>query len=260
MAANIMIGDEIEIPKRRFAASPAAAKGERVYAIGDIHGCFDLFEELIEEIARDHQDRPAAQSRLIILGDFIDRAPGSREIIRTLMRATNQSSHLCVLLGNHEAALLDSIAGDPQAQRMWLEFGGLATLDSFGIDPPRPEEDSYVFADRLMRGVTPEVVEWLRDLPFWTRSGDFYFCHAGVRPGVSLKRQAGEDLLWIRDEFTSSPRFHGAVVVHGHSIVERVEIHANRISVDTGAYRTGVMSAVGLEGSRVWTISTGRET
>ena len=253
-----MTKTRIDIGKRRFRRRPTTAPHERVYAIGDIHGRLDLFTRLIRRIEADSAAAraPKRRGRVIILGDFIDRGPDSRRLVHLLMAAQQRSSRLIVLLGNHEAAMLDSIAGDAQAQAGWLGFGGEATLESFGVDPPREGEDRYAFADRLAQGLTAPVVEWLRERPLSFRSGDYFFCHAGVRPGVPLARQARDDLLWVRDSFMTSGRHHGAVVVHGHSIVDAVEVRPNRISLDTAAYRTGVLSAVCLDGADGWIIAT----
>jgi serine/threonine protein phosphatase 1 len=160
-------------------------------------------------------------------------------------------------MGNHEAALLESLEGDERAQRIWLEHGGEATLESFGIAPPSCDESSDAFADRLKQSLSPATIRWLRKLPYSTQSGSYYFCHAGVRPGVKLEEQNPDDLLWIRQEFLDSEDHFGAVVVHGHSICgEAIEIKHNRISVDTGAYNSGILSAIGLQDSERWVLAT----
>jgi serine/threonine protein phosphatase 1 len=160
-------------------------------------------------------------------------------------------------MGNHEAALLESLQGDEAAQRLWLNYGGLETLISFGIAPPRDGEDSFSFAERLRKHIPEYLIEWLEQLPLHHRSGSYFFCHAGIRPGTPLDRQKSEDLLWIRGEFLESEADHGAVIVHGHSICgTAVEFADNRINLDTGAYATGVLSALGLEDDDRWVIST----
>jgi serine/threonine protein phosphatase 1 len=252
-----MIHYPVDLPRRGFFKSPATAPGERVYAIGDIHGRLDLFTRLIREIETDNAARGGHSTRIILLGDIIDRGPSSRALLQLLMEGQEQGGRrFLVLLGNHEAALLDAAAGDANAQQTWLKFGGMATLESYGIAPPIEGEDSYDFAERLANGIGTDTLEWLRDLPLYDRSGDFFFCHAGVRPGVTLRRQSRDDLLWIRDEFMESARNHGAMIVHGHNVVEAVEVKANRISVDTGAYRSEMLSAIGLEGREAWVIAT----
>jgi serine/threonine protein phosphatase 1 len=162
-----------------------------------------------------------------------------------------------LLCGNHEELLLASAGGNEMAQRVWLGNGGDATLRSFGIAPELfAASAADERADMIHEHVGQDVLDWLRSLPLFYRSGDYYFCHAGVRPGVPLDAQQREDLLWIRDEFLVSRAWHGAVVVHGHSEADAVEEVDNRINVDTGAYRTDILTAIGLEGTARWFIST----
>lgn len=252
--------DEVDLKIRRglFRRGASSAANEIVYAIGDVHGRFDLFSRLIQQIEADSavHRKPGAQVRIIVLGDFIDRGPDSRRMIELLRALHASNTPIEVLLGNHEAMLLESVAGDAQAQQGWLRHGGLEALESFGIDPPASDEDPFTFAGRLANGVGLETIDWLRDLPLSARSGDYFFCHAGVRPGTALDDQAPDDLLWVRDDFMSSQRNHGAVIVHGHNIVDSAQVRTNRISLDTGAYRTERLSAVRLGGTSVRIIST----
>lgn len=244
-------------PRARFRRRAATARNHRVYAVGDIHGRFDLFSDLIDTIEADNARR-ADHKRvtLVLLGDVIDRGPSSQRLIRMMMALQRRNARLTVLLGNHEAMLLESLAGKVEAQEAWLRYGGLATLESFAIEPPLPHEDGPAFAQRLAEGLTPAVVEWLEALPLSITCGDYFFCHAGVRPGTALARQRREDLLWIRQPFLRSRRHFGAVVVHGHTIVDEVTVESNRIAVDTGAYATGVLSAVCLDGTEIDVFAT----
>lgn len=224
-----------------------AAKDSRVFAIGDVHGRWDLLAVLIRAIEEKAADLPLMPTKFVILGDFIDRGPDSAKIMDLLMRACRSHDSFVVLKGNHEASLIAAAQGDGDAQRLWLKHGGLATLDSFGIAPPQPGEDRFQFAERLQTGIGVEALEWLMELPTFLSEPPFFFCHAGVRPGRSLHRQVEEDMLWIRSAFMESTRDHGAIIVHGHSVVDDVEVCSNRISLDTGAYYTGVLSAVMLD-------------
>lgn len=237
--------------RRRY---PMAA--ERMIAIGDIHGRFDLLRALIGAIEDHVQGLPERPGRVIILGDFIDRGPASRQVVsllRIVMRRYGEA--VAVLQGNHEASLLAAARGDPDAQEMWLRHGGDATLESYGIDPPRQGESAHAFGARIADGVGLDVLDWIDQLPLSVHHAPFFFCHAGVRPGRTLSRQSEDDLLWIRDEFVASRRDHGAIVVHGHSISDEVDVAHNRIGVDTGAYKTGVLSAVVLDPGGNWAIS-----
>jgi len=242
--------------RSRLGLKPFASPGERVYAIGDIHGCFDLLQRLLLEIEADHMERSRLPARLIVLGDFIDRGTQSAQVLTWLRSIQENSDRLIVLMGNHESALLDCIEGDEAMQQEWLQFGGRETLQSFGLTPPRARESAKAFGKRVAGALGAKNLDWLRNLPLSTSSGDYFFCHAGIRPYIPLHRQDPEDLLCIREEFLQSDANHGAVVVHGHSVVaDCVQFRNNRIGVDTGAYLTGKLSAVGLEGSLRWLVT-----
>lgn len=230
----------------------------RVYAIGDVHGRLDLLSRMMGLIRADVASGPARPSRVVLLGDFIDRGPESAPLIGALMRLRREPNFV-VLKGNHEAAMVDALNGDYAALDLWLAHGGKATLASFGLDMARLDPEDSIQMLRAAREVVPAPVrQWLAGLPTFVRNGPYYLVHAGIRPGVPLDRQTDESRLWIGDEFTSSTADHGAVVVHGHRIYEDgVHIAPNRIGVDTGAYRTGRLSAVRLEGNRCRVITAG---
>jgi serine/threonine protein phosphatase 1 len=234
---------------------PATAPGERVYAIGDVHGRLDLLHELMILIERDVRSREECATRLVFLGDLIDRGPCARQVLKVARKAQLESDQVIVLLGNHEDLLLESAYGNAAAQQAWLQIGGEATLRSFGLDPEEMASAAADrFADRLFEAIGERMIAWLDTLPLYFESGDYYFCHAGVRPKVALEKQQRKDLLWIRKKFLESDLHHGAVIVHGHSEVEQVAFHHNRINVDSAAHRTGVLTAVGLEATAQWSI------
>jgi serine/threonine protein phosphatase 1 len=238
-------------------APPATAPGERIYAIGDVHGRFDLLHELMKRIEIDARSRDACATRLVFLGDLIDRGPCSRELLEVVRRAHQEIDRITVLLGNHEDLLLESAYGSASAQRAWLENGGDATLRSFGVDPGELVDASAdQIAATLFEAIGDRVITWLDSLPLHFKSGDYFFCHAGVRPKISLEKQQRKDLLWIRTKFLESTLYHGSVIVHGHSEVGDIAFHHNHINVDTAAYRTGVLTAVGLEATEQWSIQT----
>lgn len=241
----------------RFGRHLRTRPNERIYAIGDIHGRLDLFTALLRLIEADNAARmfDEAVASIVVLGDFIDRGPQSREMV-SLLRRSSELAHFTVLLGNHEACLLDCADGRADPRDGWLDFGGAETLASFGIAPPRDDEDCLDFAERLTAGIGRETLDWLAGLPLSERSGDFFFCHAGIRPKVNLARQTREDLLWIREPFLSNRANHGAVIVHGHSISGEIDVAANRIGIDTGAYATGRLTALGLAGEELWWLQT----
>lgn len=241
---------------RKLRTLPRVPDGRRVYAIGDVHGSADLLNRLIDKILVDSTQRDRQQSTLIVLGDFIDRGRESAEIVLGLY-SQRESRNLIVLLGNHEAALIAAYRGDHRALEFWLKFGGLQTLQSFGVDIAAIDMARlHDVMGMLHQHVPFEIINWMETLPISYRAGDYLFVHAGIRPGVHLNRQRSADMLWIREEFLNSERNHGVVVVHGHSPTAQVDMRANRIGIDTGAYDSGILSAIGLEGEERWVIDT----
>lgn len=231
---------------------------ERVYAIGDVHGRLDLLEQLLGIIRQDNAARAKADVRLILLGDLIDRGPSSAELVGRCMAFAGNSDRFVVLKGNHEAMMVHAVAGNSAALQLWLREGGSATLSSWGVREelilkgPSPE-----LHRAARRHIPAEVLRWMDELPLTCRIGSYLFVHAGLRPGIALVEQTAEDLLWIRKEFLDSESDHSFVVVHGHSITsEGVAIRPNRIGIDTGAYRTDVLTALALEADRCWTLAT----
>jgi serine/threonine protein phosphatase 1 len=216
----------------------------------------DLLRDLVRAIQRDYHARAKRKTKLIFLGDLIDRGPSSKEVLG-FARSVQLTHDVTFLMGNHEAALLASLDGDEHSQHLWLEHGGLATLRSFDIAPPQAGESAEHFGRRLSDSIPADTIVWIRQMPLFARSGSYFFCHAGVRPGTPLAEQAEDDLLWIRKDFINSTSSHGAIIVHGHTICgDEVEILQNRINVDTGAYESGILSAIGLEDVDHWVLAT----
>jgi serine/threonine protein phosphatase 1 len=241
---------------RRRAREPRVPDGQRVYSIGDIHGRLDLYLQMLKMIFEDHQARSAMSAHIVILGDMIDRGPQSRELVRQLMSPPSWAD-VTALLGNHESALLSALDGEQGMLELWLEHGGEATLASWGVSESAIRSRSDVDLLQSMRlALRPEELAWLRDLPESVAFGDYFFVHAGVRPGVPLNKQMTVDKLWIRRAFLQSDQPHEAMIVHGHSITDDVDEKAYRIGIDTGAYRTGRLTALGLEGGRRWILQT----
>lgn len=233
---------------------PRAPEGVRLYAVGDLHGEADLFLQLLRRIEEELERDAPEQVRLILLGDLIDRGPRSDILLHSL----SQSSHgdVVILKGNHEAALVDGYRGDDHALRFWLEYGGEATLGSFGIEAPPPEDfDPVALRAEMRRTIDSALIDWLDRLPVSHVEGDYFFVHAGIRPGRALDRQSEEDMLWIREPFLSSERHHGKIIVHGHTFDgQDVALGGNRIGLDTGAYEYGHLSALALQDDRQWTL------
>ncbi|AYO80539.1 serine/threonine protein phosphatase [Sphingobium yanoikuyae] len=230
---------------------PKTDAGERIYAVGDVHGRYDLLQKLIDEIGIHNRDlSPSKSLHILFLGDLIDRGPDSARVLAFLHDLQRKSNRVLVLQGNHEEAMVQAIDGNLEILQGWLRFGGAETVRSFGIAPPEDGMDLRQYLRELRSAIPSEMVDWMRKLPLTARSGDYFFCHAGIRPGVALRKQVRDDLLWIRDDFLDDQRDHGAVIVHGHSIETNVQFRGNRIGIDTGAYRTGTLTALYLEDDR----------
>jgi serine/threonine protein phosphatase 1 len=241
-----------------FNRSPGATlpEGRRVYAIGDIHGRRDLLFALCRKITRDNRVRgPVGQTDIILLGDLIDRGPESAGVLRFAMESQPPFATMSTIKGNHEALFLEVAAGETARLASWLYHGGREMLESFGIDSgllDDPETNAEAIVDAMHRQVPRAVHDWIAALPVSIRIGDYLFVHAGIRPGVAIDDQVEDDLLWIREEFLDSDVEHGATIVHGHTVTPAIVDRRNRIGLDTGAYRSDRLSAVGLEGDERW--------
>lgn len=236
-----------------------AGDGRRVYAIGDIHGCTDLLNDLHRRIRSDAALHPDREKIVVYLGDYIDRGPDSKGVIDCLIDrplADFQSVHL---LGNHEDFMMRFLA-DHSIGPLWIANGGDATLISYGAasDSASVDRDRLPYLQRRLLDYMPQRhLRFLRGLRNYHIERDYVFVHAGLRPGMEIERQDANDLMWIRDEFLNSKRDHGHIVVHGHSINTNVEFRDNRIGVDTGAYSTGRLTCLVLEGTERTLIQTG---
>ena len=228
----------------------APPDGTRVYAVGDIHGARALLEEIQALIAADLARRRPARAVVVYLGDYVDRGPDSRGVIDRLIDAPVAGAEPVHLRGNHEALLLDFLDA-PATGRLWLANGGMATLRGYGVAPPAAGDAAALAAarDALRRAIPPRHRAFLEALPARHVEGGYCFVHAGIRPGRAIADQAESDLLWIRGDFLDSRADHGLRVVHGHTIVRRPEIRANRIGIDTGAVLTGTLTCAVLEGT-----------
>ena len=232
-------------------ASPAVPDGTVVWAVGDIHGRLDLLKPLVEAIVSDPRDRAAKRRVVVFLGDYIDRGPDSRGVLLLLAGlSADQGVEWRFLKGNHEQAMLGFL-DDPSAGPKWCEYGGDNALRSYGLRVPdlahRTEAWARVAAD-LRHKLTARETEFLEKLELSVTVGDYFFSHAGARPGVALDRQSPGDLMWIRQPFLDSPTAFEQVVIHGHTPTPRVHADHRRIGIDTKAYHSGVLSALRLEG------------
>jgi serine/threonine protein phosphatase 1 len=229
------------------APRPRAPEGTRLYAIGDIHGRLDLLDEVLARIDADMAAHPTSNATRIFLGDYIDRGPDSKRVLDRLISCCVAQPTVC-LMGNHEAYLREFLK-NPDVLSVWRRYGGLETLLSYGLAPTmKTEAQEYRrLASDLNRLLPSSHREFLSGLKEYFICGDFFFVHAGVRPGISLTEQSEDDLLWIREDFLQCEDDLGKVVVHGHTPVLEPDVRPNRINIDTGAYATGRLTCLVLE-------------
>ncbi len=228
----------------------AIPDGRRVYAIGDIHGRDDLFAKLIGLIRADNAARDHAEVTLILLGDLVDRGPQSAEVVERAIRLKDEFPDTRLLIGNHEECFLAALTGDVRRLRYFMRIGGEATVASYWTSPTSLDSATFEeVAEQLPTMVPKAHVDFLGAGEDVIEIGDYVFVHAGIRPGIGLESQALVDLRWIREDFLDDERDHGAMVVHGHTIQADVDERPNRIGIDTGAYKSGVLTAIALEGT-----------
>ena len=236
---------------------PRGAEGYRAYAVGDIHGRLDLLEQMLAKIEADIAQRPPSRNLVIFLGDLIDRGPESAGVVERLRSWAPSDARAIFLCGNHEEVLLRVLAGEATILADWLRFGGAECLASYGLSPAllkqQPEEEALA---AIRAAIPAEHQAFVADFADTFRFGDYLFVHAGIRPGIAITAQSRDDLRWIREQFLDDPTDHGLVVVHGHTISANVEERPNRIGVDTGAYRTGRLTAIAIEGAERWFLDT----
>ena len=235
--------------QRSTRQPPRTPRNYRAYAVGDVHGRLDLLDKMLGLIEADLDQHPARRALLLFLGDIIDRGPSSAQAIERLRSYRHANVRTVFLLGNHEEVLLRILNGERGILDSWLRFGGGECLASYGVDPKTvkalPERDAL----KLIRQSVPEdhrkfIGDWADTLRF----GDYLFVHAGIRPSIDLSMQSQSDLRWIRQPFLDDEGDHGFVIVHGHTISQDVVERPNRVGIDTGAYRSGVLTALVLEG------------
>jgi serine/threonine protein phosphatase 1 len=245
------------LQSRKAASPPQLPEGIRIYAFGDIHGRADLLEKLFTVIDRDLEHNPVNCPIEVYHGDYIDRGPDSARALDLLIER-RRSRTTVFLKGNHEAYFLE-VLRDATKFEDWRQFGGLETLMSYGVQPSL-HSDATEQAEliRLLNDALPEEhLLFLQSLQLSFVCGDYFFVHAGVRPGIPLDEQQESDLLWIRNEFLNSNANFGKFVVHGHTPVRQIEKRENRINIDTGAFATGNLTVLKIEGTSMLQYGTG---
>jgi serine/threonine protein phosphatase 1 len=234
---------------------PAGPRGNRAYAIGDVHGCLDLLNRLLVRIEDEIERDPKPKTSIVFLGDVVDRGPASAEVVERLRTYAHPRASTHFVMGNHEEVMLRVISGESELLPSWLRFGGRETLASYGVDSKELAElEGEELAEHLQVAIPASHRAFLASFADSISFGDYLFVHAGIRPGIDLAEQSQSDLRWIRDAFLYDSTDHGFIVVHGHTISNVVDVAENRIGVDTGAFCTGVLTALAIEGRKRWLI------
>ena len=229
---------------------PSVPHGVTVWAVGDIHGRLDLLDALIERLTQDAA-RFEGEKVVIFLGDYVDRGPESRGVVQRLASLEIEGVSLRFLRGNHEETML-AFLDDPTVGARWCEYGGDATLKSYGLSHPALRHRDSAWrqaADELRHKLTPRETAFLEGLEMSVTIGDYFFVHAGARPGTPLADQTPHDLLWIRRSFLDSEDRFDKLVVHGHTPTVEVYEDHRRIGLDTKAYASGRLTALRLQGA-----------
>lgn len=231
---------------------------DRVYAVGDIHGRHDLLDLMFEKIAADHTSRDdGRQLRVVFLGDYVDRGDHTSDVLdRLCLIQQRMGEEIIFLSGNHEAALLDFLER-PEEGANWLDFGGMQTLASYGVVPPRDRADAGQLkkARDEFHSAISEHLPFLRGLQKMWRSGDVVFVHAGLDPARPLHQQSDATVLWGSGNTPSGPTIDGLRIVHGHFDREEPVVSPGRVCVDTGAYYSGRLTAVRLDADEAFLVA-----
>ena len=245
---------------REAVPPPGIGEDLRVYAIGDIHGRIDLFDALLDRIAQDEASRSPLPRRLILLGDLVDRGPASAQVVERAMVLARSGEDVRFIKGNHEEVFIGAARGSTQTAGFFRRIGGMETLASYGLGADiGAAMDDDELARWMLAHVPRDHVDFLDGFEDMLAIGDYLFVHAGIRPRVAQDAQIPADLRWIRGDFLTHRRMHARMVVHGHNITGDVDVQPNRIGIDTGAWRSGRLTAIGLEHRQRWFLQTGED-
>lgn len=251
-----LFGSKKKGAAREWSGSP----GKRLYAIGDVHGCFDEMVRLLMLIENDHKSRPAKDCIIVFLGDLIDRGPHSSRVVEYLIKTPPRFASVYCLLGNHEEMFLRILKGEADLIEDWLAYGGRECVESYGLTAEQMLGQSNDAIQMMIRKRVPKAhIEFLAGCIESISFGDYLLVHAGIDPEKPIDEQDARQMRWIREPFLSHDKPLDMKVVHGHTITPDVEHLVHRIGVDTGAYAGGKLSAVRIEGTEVEVISVAVE-
>jgi len=231
------------------------------YVVGDIHGCYSELCELLSMIEADARTLGPEAKKIVFLGDLMDRGPQSMEVIEHLANFNPDYADPIFLMGNHEEVFLNVLSGSEGALRAWFEFGGRECVRSYGVQnlgEIHMNPDKLLF--RIQEKIPQKHIDFIQSFQDMYQFGGYLCVHAGIKPRVEINKQTSKDLRWIRGEFMKYTKPHPLIIVHGHTIVESVELLPNRIAVDTGAYEGGPLTAVRLGQDGVHFLQTAPKT
>jgi serine/threonine protein phosphatase 1 len=233
-----------------FSKKPSLPAQVRLYAVGDIHGCLDPLRQVIKLIRSDATLHPAKVYRLVFLGDYIDRGLHAAQVLDFLIDQLPPFMEKIFIRGNHDDVMLQFLDGDLSVLPGWLTYGGMATLASYGVNlyQPREKQEQEALRSSLLAKIPASHRAFLETTRTSYSCGDYFFAHAGVKPNVPLSEQSSHDLMWMRGGFLQSTLDHGKVIVHGHTISPEPDVQPNRIGIDTGAFASGHLTCLVLEG------------
>lgn len=245
--------------KKNKKKPPCIPEGKRIYAIGDVHGCKTLLEELLQKIDDDNASRSPADIEIIFLGDLIDRGPDSAGVLDLCIALEKAGKPVRFLMGNHEEVYLKALTDQStKMMRFFLRIGGEETLLSYDIlKSDFAAMDIEELCHYISQLVPQSHIDFIQTFEEHITVGDYMFVHAGIKPGVSLKDQEPKHLRWIREDFIDHKGAHGKIIVFGHTIFDEVRERPNHIGVDTGAYKNGILTAIALEGHERWYLQSG---
>lgn len=234
-------------------------KDTRIYAIGDVHGYLDLLFKIHDLISDDLAKSPVKHHKIIHLGDYIDRGPNSKGCLQYLINLMASNEHVSCLKGNHEEKLIRFLDDPINTAHSFLTYGGAECALSYGVQPVHlsgSNDEMIIFRDQLLQSVPRSHIEFIGELLFSQTMGDYFFAHAGVRPGIAMDEQSNHDLMTIRKDFIAYQGLFPKVIIHGHTPHHPIEIKQNRINADTMAYATQELTAIVLEGDQYRILAT----
>jgi len=238
--------------------SPQTPPQHRLYVIGDIHGRLDLLERLLSMIEADALGHDKTHKKLIFVGDYVDRGLDSRGVITRLLKKFTAGLEPIFLRGNHDEMFLRFAQGDFEIAQAWLSLGGTAALASYSIRTLGYTDKAQMqtLHSEVQSKVPSEHIAFLENTVLSATFGDYYFVHAGIKPGVPLEKQDPIDQMTIRGAFLFCEDEFDKVIIHGHTIRPEPEVKHNRIGIDTGAFATGCLTCLILDGSSHTFLST----